>query len=49
MVPLIIIYNHRFDQNIEKLNKIYGERFSKIYHLVPFYDGDLPNVIPVFE
>jgi hypothetical protein len=49
MVPLVIIYNHRFDQNIEKLNKIYGDRFSTIYHLVPFYDGDLPNVIPVFE
>lgn len=49
MVPLIIIYNHRFDQNIEKLNKIYDDRFSKIYHLVPFYDGNLPNVIPVFE
>ena len=49
MVPLIIIYNHRFDQNIKKLDKIYEERFSNIYHLVPFYDGDLPNVIPVFE
>ena len=48
-VPLIIIYNHRFDENIPKLEKIYSARFSKIYHLVPFYDGDLPNVIPVFE
>jgi len=48
-IALVIIYNHRFDQNIPKLNKIYGERFSQIYHLVPFYDGDLPNVIPVYE
>jgi hypothetical protein len=48
-VALIIIFNHRFDQNIPKLNEIYGNRFSQIYHLVPFYDGDLPNVIPVFE
>lgn len=47
--PLIIIYNHRFDANIPKLEKIYAGRFSTIYHLVPFYDGDLPNVIPVFE
>ena len=46
---LIIIYNHRFDENIPKLEKIYENRFSLIYHLVPFYDGDLPNVIPVFE
>ena len=49
MVALIIIYNHRFDANIPKLEKIYENRFSLIYHLVPFYDGDLPNVIPVFE
>lgn len=49
MVALIIIYNHRFDANIPKLEKIYENRFSTIYHLVPFYDGDLPNVIPVFE
>jgi hypothetical protein len=49
MVALIIIYNHRFDANIPKLEKIYENRFSTIFHLVPFYDGDLPNVIPVFE
>ena len=50
MTPaLIIIYNHRFDQNIPKLNEIYKNKFSKIYHLVPFYDGNLSNVIPVFE
>jgi hypothetical protein len=49
LVALIIIYNHRFDANIPKLEKIYENRFSTIYHLVPFYDGDLPNVIPVFE
>lgn len=49
MVALIIIYNHRFDDNIPKLEKIYKNRFSSVYHLVPFYDGDLPNVIPVFE
>lgn len=49
MVPLIIIYNHRFDENIEKMETIYRDRFSTIIHLVPFYDGNLPNVIPVFE
>ena len=49
MVPLIIIYNHRFDDNIEKLENIYRGKFSTIFHLVPFYDGSLPNVIPVFE
>jgi hypothetical protein len=44
-----IIYNHRFDANIPKLEKFYQNRFEHIYHLVPFYDGSLENVIPVFE
>ncbi len=48
-VALVIIYNHRFDKNIEVLEQIYKNRFNFIYHLVPFYDGDKPNVIPVYE
>jgi hypothetical protein len=48
-VALIIIYNHRFDQNIEVLERIYGNRFSHIFHLMPFYTGEKPNVIPVYE
>ena len=48
-VALIIIYNHQYNQNIEKLENIYKERFSNIYHLVPFYTGDIKNVIPVYE
>lgn len=46
---LIIIYNHRFDKNIAVLEEIYRHRFTHIYHLVPFYDGPLPNVIAVYE
>lgn len=48
-VCLLIIYNHRYDANIEKLEKIYQSRFSDIYHIVPFYDGTKENVIPVYE
>lgn len=48
-VCLLIIYNHRYDANIEKLEKIYQSRFSNIYHIVPFYDGAEKNVIPVYE
>lgn len=48
-VCLLIIYNHRYDANIEKLEKIYQSRFPDIYHIVPFYDGTKENVIPVFE
>jgi len=46
---LILIYNHRYDKNIEILEKIYSKRFSVIFHLVPFYDGNRDNVIPVYE
>ncbi len=47
-VALIILYNHRYDKNIPVLEHLYHSRFSHIYHLVPFYDGDKPNVIPVY-
>ena len=39
-VALIIVFNHRYDKNIPLLESIYEGRFSSIYHLVPFYDGD---------
>lgn len=48
-VALIIIYNHQYNKNIEVLEEIYRERFSNIFHLVPFYNGEKENVIPVYE
>lgn len=48
-VALIIIYNHKFDRNIEVVERIYKDRFSTIFHIVPFYDGDKSNVISVYE
>lgn len=48
-IALLIIYNHRYDKNISRINQIYSGRFEHIYHIVPFYDGDLENVIPVYE
>lgn len=48
-VALLIIYNHRYDQNIPRLEKLYGGRFSNLFHIVPFYDGNQENVIPVYE
>ncbi|MES2648324.1 MAG: hypothetical protein V4717_15715 [Bacteroidota bacterium] len=46
---LVIIYNHKFEQNIEKLERYYADKFSNIFHLVPFYEGHLNNVIAVYE
>lgn len=48
-VALIIVFNHRYDKNIPVLESIYAGRFSNIYYLVPFYDGDKENVIPVYD
>ena len=48
-VCLVIEFNHRFDKNLPLLRKIYGERFSEIRFLMPFYDGADADVIPVYE
>ena len=48
-VALIIIYNHQYNKNIDILEQIYKDRFSNIFHLVPFYNGERKNVIPVYE
>ena len=48
-VALIITYNHRFDKNLDVLEAVYANRFSNIFHLMPFYEGSKPNVIPVYE
>lgn len=47
-VCCVFVYNHKHD-NIDKLHKLYASRFSSIYHLIPFYQGDNPQVIPVYE
>ena len=55
---LVVIYNHRYPQNVPIINHIYGDRFSQIYHLMPFYQrpgdekGDKTedqNIIPVYD
>jgi hypothetical protein len=48
-VALIIIYNHQYNENIDILEKLYADRFSSIYHIVPFYSGEKANVISVYE
>lgn len=48
-IALLIIYNHRYDANISQLEEIYKGRFQYIFHIVPFYDGNVENVIPIYE
>jgi len=46
---LVLIYNHQYNDNIARLEYLYGDRFRRIFHLVPFYTGSRSNVIPVYE
>lgn len=48
-VALMIVYNHRYDKNIERIESLLKDKFSYIYHIIPFYDGKKENVIPVYE
>lgn len=48
-VALLVIYNHRFDRNIDRIRQLYTGRFSHIYHIMPFYDGNEQGVIPVYD
>jgi hypothetical protein len=48
-VQLVVVFNHRYDANLPKLDAIYGERFGNIRYLMPFYDGPRGDVIPVYE
>lgn len=48
-VALIIIFNHNYEANIQKLEQIYRTRFKNIWYVIPFYQGNHQNVIPVYE
>ncbi len=54
---LVVIYNHHYPDNVAKIEHIYGERFSRIHHLMPFYEKRRDpnpanhkfNIIPVYD
>lgn len=48
-ICLVIIYNHNYEKNIPLINKLYERKFSTIFHLIPFYQGDDPQVIGVYD
>lgn len=47
-VALVVLYNHNYEKNIPVIRRIYGERFSTILQLMPFYYGKDENVIGVY-
>lgn len=48
-VCLIVIYNHNYERNIPIIRRVYEKRFSRVYHVMPFYRGADPDVIGVYE
>lgn len=46
---LVVIYNHNYEENVARLRSLYALRFSKVFHLMPFYRGTDPDVIRVDE
>ena len=47
-ICLLVVFNHRFDANLPKLDWMYRPRYEHVRYLVPFYRGDRPDVIPVY-
>lgn len=46
---LVIIFNHRFEKNIPKLEAYYSSRFSHRSYLMPFAGTETDQIIRVFE
>jgi len=48
-ICLVIIFNHRYEKNLPLLRKLYSGRFSNVVFVMPFYTGDSPDVVSVYE
>ena len=48
-ICLSIVFNHKFEENVPKLRKLYDHRFSTIRYLSPFSKSTDPDIIPIFE
>lgn len=46
-ICFVVVFNHRYDQNFEKLAALYAGRFANVRFLVPAYTGSRPDVVPV--
>lgn len=47
-VALVVIFNHRYDQNVEKLASRFAGRFDAVKYLVPFTKLRSPSVVGVY-
>lgn len=47
-IALLVVFNHRYDKNLPVLRERYKHKFSNVYYLMPFYDGEDEDVIAVY-
>ena len=47
-VSLVVVYNHNYESNIDRIESLYAGRFDKIFHLMPFYRGHKSNVAKIY-
>ena len=48
-ICLVTVFNHNYEKNVEKLEKLNKKRFSDRYYLMPFYQGSTSNIISVYD
>lgn len=48
-VALIILFNHNYEANLDRLKEIYTGRFDDIWFIMPFYSGTRKDIITVYE
>ncbi|RYE13384.1 MAG: hypothetical protein EOP34_08960, partial [Rickettsiales bacterium] len=47
-VVLLILFNHKYEANLDRLRVIYAHRFTNLYFIMPFYKGSANDVICVY-
>jgi hypothetical protein len=47
-IATVFIFNYPYEKNVEKLERLYADRFSHRFYAMPFYEGKAPNVFPVY-
>lgn len=48
-IALLVVFNHRFDRNLPVLDELLKGKWSNVFYIVPFYDGNRKDVITVYE
>ena len=48
-IALLVIFNHRYDRNLPVLDGLLKDKWSNVFYIIPFYDGERKDVISVYE